>query len=158
LGEFIDRPHQVLLFIDQFDKLMAHPRCEAFTTSLAEDSVMRKVYTVMIVVTSEAHYNEILNWNGRQKIRSFFQIPDIVEMKWTKEDFKCLLEKTTTEEERKKKSYDRFFAAWEKAGTPGYMLQTRFMKDIAGVEVEAERLSHLWPEIAQKSSSQDTKE
>jgi len=59
LGEFIDRPQRVLLLIDQFDKLMAHPRCELFVTSLAEASVMRKVYTILVLVTSEAHYKEI---------------------------------------------------------------------------------------------------
>jgi len=98
-----------------------------------------------------------LNWNGRQKIRSCFSISDIISMKWKEEDFKCLLEKTTTIEHRKEreKSYDLLLPAWSKVGTPGFMLQTRFMNNITEVEAEADRLKYLWPQI---SSSQNIKE
>jgi hypothetical protein len=69
LGQYIDSPQRVLLFIDQFDKLMAHPKCKLFTESLAEDSCMTKVYTVVILVTNKTYYNEILSWNFYSKIR-----------------------------------------------------------------------------------------
>lgn len=146
LSDYIDSHQRILLIIDQFDKLMAHPRCEAFITSLAEDSVMRKTFTVMIMVTSDSHYNEILNWNGRQKIRPLFSISDITKMKWNEKEFLELLNKTTTVQQRKDRPYNRYILAWIKAGVPGFMLQTRFMRDIERIEDEANRLSHLWPD------------
>jgi hypothetical protein len=53
---------------------MANQSCNEFLTSLAEDSVLRKTFSVTILLTSDSHYKEILDWNGRQKIRSIFSI------------------------------------------------------------------------------------
>lgn len=72
LSELIDSGDKVLLVLDKFDYLMTHPNCKSFLTSLAEDSVKTKRFTVLAVVTKEAFYKEILTWNDGQKIRRCF--------------------------------------------------------------------------------------
>lgn len=72
LGDFIDRYQRILLIINNFDMLMNHDRYESFVTSLAEDSVFRKTYSVIILVDSDIYFKKILNYNHVQKVRPCF--------------------------------------------------------------------------------------
>jgi hypothetical protein len=87
----------LLLIIDQFDYLMAHPFCEEFLTSLAEDSLKTKLYTVLVVITSEVHYDNILSWNRGQKIRTCISKSNISQLKWTRYEFESLLKNMVVE-------------------------------------------------------------
>jgi hypothetical protein len=130
LGELISRDEKdkpVVIVFDQFDHLMAHDNCSSFVTSMAENSVKEKSYTVLLVLTQRTLYQNILNWNGGQKIR-----PCLSNFK----HFTKILQKEKPKE---------FFDAWAKAGTPGYMMCTRFSTDLDDIQEEVEGLSHLWP-------------
>ncbi len=57
-----------ILVIDKFDYLLDHVATKSFLVSLAEDSVLTKLYNVIVCIDSVDGYNDMLTWNNGGKI------------------------------------------------------------------------------------------
>lgn len=61
----------VIIYFPNLDQLQVHDELSDFIVSLAEDSLRTKRYVVVVSVTDPEFLDEVLRWNGREKIYGF---------------------------------------------------------------------------------------
>eukprot|EP00048_Salpingoeca_helianthica_P016760 m.234089 g.234089 ORF g.234089 m.234089 type:complete len:301 (+) comp19419_c0_seq1:351-1253(+) len=127
---FLPAQKRALLIIDQVDNLVmglhSKKELEAFVVSLAEKSLHDKKYVALLGVRDVRLAHDVLNWNGRQKIRAILPSSrDVAHFKWSKEHMTMLYEHLVKCGQLSHKVHQRnaILDLCAASGKPGFMLR-----------------------------------
>lgn len=113
-------PPPTSFVIDQFDHLMADSRTKNLLISLAEQSMRTKQFNMLICVTSWKNAEEILSWNGGEKI---YILGDAGLAEWNQDDVKRLIDNHKYFDDWPAESKEQLAVIGAEAGVAGFIVK-----------------------------------
>lgn len=111
-------PKRILIVIDQLENIRRTDKLNRLIKSLAEESVLSKKFTVLVITKDPAYARGLLELNGRTKIRPICK-DDLQKYKWNEHQITQWIEFNGKENIKR---IEALKAAGTLAGTPGFLI------------------------------------